>query len=252
MMPEWYLIMLALAMLTALGLSWTPLFVFAPLWAIAMLVPVIQAGLSAARATFSDPSTSRWMAARRRMLTAILHLIQPPARLYGRLREGLTPWRKRFRGWKRPHKQVAAVWRERWSEPSTLLENVERHMAQRGAIAVYGGPYDDWDLCIRGGLLGTLRLRMAVEEHGQGRQLFRFMLMPVWFRVGGWIAIALAGVALVAILNGAFAAYVVLALAAIALELGILHDCGAAQCIALDAIDSLNTNSDNNAAKENT
>ena len=29
-----------------------------------------------------------------------------------------------------------------------------------------GGDYDRWDLEIRGGLLGSLRTRMAIEEHG--------------------------------------------------------------------------------------
>lgn len=244
MMPEWYLITVALALLTALGFSWAPLFIFAPLWAIAMLIPVVQAGLSAARAKYSDPCPTRLMAVRRRLFTAWLHLIQPPARLYGRLREGLTPWRRRHRVWNRPHRQVVTLWRQLWTEPNTLLQNVEDQMRRRGAIAVYGGPYDDWDLCIRGGLLGTLRLRMAVEEHGQGRQLFRFILMPVWFRVGGWIAIVLASIALIAALNGAFAAYVVLALTAIILEMGILHDCGVAQCIAQNAIKSLGSESD--------
>jgi hypothetical protein len=31
---------------------------------------------------------------------------------------------------------------------------------------------------MRGGFLGSARLRMAVEEHGAGKQLFRFRIWP--------------------------------------------------------------------------
>ena len=33
------------------------------------------------------------------------------------------------------------------------------------------------------GALGSARLRMAVEEHGHGKQLLRFQLWPVWSRL---------------------------------------------------------------------
>ena len=43
-----------------------------------------------------------------------------------------------------------------------------------------GGDYDDWDLEVRGGLLGGARLRLGVEEHGAGKQMLRFR---AWMRL---------------------------------------------------------------------
>ena len=57
-----------------------------------------------------------------------------------------------------------------------------------GAVLVLGGEYDRWDLEARGGTLGAARLFMAVEEHGTGKQLFRFRSWPR-FSLEGVIAI---------------------------------------------------------------
>jgi hypothetical protein len=55
---------------------------------------------------------------------------------------------------------------------------MEATMQAAGATVFRGGDYDRWDLEIRGGLLGTARLRLAVEEHGSGRQLVRLRCWP--------------------------------------------------------------------------
>ena len=47
-----------------------------------------------------------------------------------------------------------------------------------GAPVVHGGDFDDWDFSIHGGLFGTVRVITIVEEHSQGRQLFRFRAWP--------------------------------------------------------------------------
>ena len=47
---------------------------------------------------------------------------------------------------------------------------------------VRGGDTDRWDIQVRLGPLGSARLRVAVEEHGQGRQLVRYRVWPRWSR----------------------------------------------------------------------
>ena len=59
-----------------------------------------------------------------------------------------------------------------------------------------GNAYEPWDLEIVGGLLGSARLLMAVENHGSGRQYVRFRAWPRYSKV----ALALASVgALIAV-----------------------------------------------------
>ncbi len=53
-----------------------------------------------------------------------------------------------------------------------------------GAITISGGDYDRWDFEVRGGLLGSSRARVAVEEHGAGRQLVRMRWWPRASRLG--------------------------------------------------------------------
>ena len=59
LMPEWYLIILCLAVISSLGAFWSPLLLFIPLLAFAAGVPLVQACLNATRATFAGPPRSR-------------------------------------------------------------------------------------------------------------------------------------------------------------------------------------------------
>jgi len=58
LMPEWYLVILALAWLSALGTLWTPLFFALPLLGLAVAAPLAQAVLSGARASLTTASLS--------------------------------------------------------------------------------------------------------------------------------------------------------------------------------------------------
>jgi glycosyltransferase involved in cell wall biosynthesis len=176
LMPEWYLIIAALALLTLLGISWQPLLWAGPLLALAIAAPVAQAVLSAAKAEFPTPRPSGTQRLQLRALTALLHLLQPLARLIGRLRHGLTPWRKQLattRGWRWSHS--SEQWSEVWRTPEGWLEDILARLQQQEILARPGGELDAWDLEVRGGLLGGgARLLMAIEEHGSGRQMLRF------------------------------------------------------------------------------
>jgi hypothetical protein len=85
LMPEWYLVILALGWLSVLGIHWKPFLLALPLLLFAVAAPLAQAVLSGAHASFS-PQRSQWARAGLWALTAFLHVLQPLARLWGRLR----------------------------------------------------------------------------------------------------------------------------------------------------------------------
>src|SRR5438552_4652897 len=89
-MPEWHLLTAALAGMAVLSAVFEPLKLAVPMLIVALLPPVAQAWLSAARASFPEASHRR-ARVMRRVLTAALDPVQPPARLRGRLKTGLPP-----------------------------------------------------------------------------------------------------------------------------------------------------------------
>ena len=174
LMPEWYLVIGALAGLAVLGLSWSPLLWIAPLLVLAISAPIAQAALAAYRAQFPVPPKSFGQRVQRRSLTFLLHLMQPVARLIGRLQHGLTPWRRRQLLTMKVTPTERTFWSETWKAPEQWIAELESALRRDGAIVVHGGNWDQWDLSIRGGLLGSLDALITVEEHGSGRQLLRF------------------------------------------------------------------------------
>ena len=228
LMPEWYLVVFALAGATALGLLWPPLLAVAgPVLALAAGTAVVQAVLGARQATL--PATSRTRRAGLRALTVLLHLLQPLARLRGRLQHGLTPWRQRGESdvtW--PSRGVPPVWRERWAEPWAVLARLEAGLRDTGLPVRRGGGVDRWDLAVAGGLFGSARVLMAIEEHGAGRQLVRFRVWPrLPFTVVAVLAL-LAGLAGAAAAGGNLLVAGAIALGAALLALRAVVECGTA------------------------
>src|SRR3989442_11228887 len=104
--------------LSALSFVWSPLTLLLPLLIGAALLPLAQACLSAAHASFPDAPPRRAALMKRRLLTAALHLVQPLARLRGRLKEGLTPWRCRGASKPAPLRPVTtSIWSEHRQAP---------------------------------------------------------------------------------------------------------------------------------------
>jgi GT2 family glycosyltransferase len=218
LMPEWYLIALGLAALSVLSILWSPLGVAIPLLLVSLVVPLSQAWLSAARVPFTGMTLSRPKRVKLRALLTFLYLIQPLARLWGRLRFGLTPWRQRGRcRLAVPQTRHGRVWSEEWRAPEQWLEDVEEALHNQGRAVKRGGNFDWWDLEFRGGLFCTLRTLMAVEEHGSGRQLLRFRTWPRFFLPGLVILLFTAFLSITAAADRAW-----LVALAFALALGLL------------------------------
>ncbi len=188
LMPEWWYVVAALIGLTALGFSWTPLFLFAPLALLALAAPLAQAAQAAARATFPVPARSAGERWQRYALVFFMHVQQPLARLIGRRRHGLTPWRQRGSS-ASAGPAPSQLWSESWRAPEAWVAALETALRSGGAVVRRGGETDPWDLEVRGGLHGSLRAHVAVEEHGAGRQLVRLRVdehAPAPVRLATW------------------------------------------------------------------
>jgi O-antigen biosynthesis protein len=226
LMPEWYLLIAALGAIGALGVIWAPLLVALPLAAAAVIVPVAQAVRGGVRATFAPGARHP---RRLRVLTALLHLTQPLARLTGRFEHGLAPWRHwRLRSVDLPRVRTVELWSEIWRAPEHWLGDIERDLIASGAAVGRGGQFDRWDLQVCGGMLGRVRTLTAVEEHGSGKQLMRVRSWPSPTPLAVGVVATLAAATLVAALGGAAGAAVVTATLVAVLALATVTEVAAA------------------------
>jgi GT2 family glycosyltransferase len=179
LMPEWYLAIAGLLGLSLLGIFWAPLLVAAPMAILTIGARLVQCILSAWHSFFVDEPLSTSSRLKRRSLLASLYLLQPLARLVGRLRQGLTPWRRRGKPcYAIPRLRTRRIWDEHWQSPEERLASIEADLHRQGVATVRGGDFDRWELEVPGGLFGSVRMRMVIEEHGAGRQLVRFRTWP--------------------------------------------------------------------------
>ena len=228
LMPEWYFLLLSLAVLTALGASWSPLLGLSPLLLIGASLTLIQAARGGRRARFHPEPRSKLRRIGLQALAAAFHLVQPAARLLGRVQHGLGPWRWKGLTSVIPLPGVESVWSERWGAIETRLTSLKQIVEQSGTVPVTGGDFDRWDLSIRGGLFGLVRVVAMVEEHGHGRQLFRFRSWPKAPLPAVAILLALATSAVLAALDHAWVASASLSAGAGALGFLIYGDCAMA------------------------
>jgi len=236
-MPEWHLMTASLAGIAALSVAWRPFKLALPLLVAAMVLPVAQAWLSAVRARFPDEPAPWSARLRRRLLTAALHLIQPVARLRGRLTEGLTPWRRR--GTPRPAPLwpvTGAVWSERWEEQDQRLRGMEEGLRADGACVLRGGRHARWDLEVRSGFFGAARLLMGVEEHAGGKQLIRLRWWPTVPARGPLLTLFFTGLGAGAARDHAWGVALLMGLGALLLAGRTLEQCTAAMATVRDAV----------------
>ena len=239
LLPEWYLLVALLGVLTGLGALWSPLLFFGPSFGLAGGSVVAQAVKSAGRVRLDAKPRGRLARARMRVLIAVLHLLQPAARLWGRLRHGLVPWRARgISGWRLPRTRSLALWSEQGRPHAVWLEAFEAALRAASARVRRGGEFDRFDLVVQGGPFGAARALMAVEEHGMGRQYVRFRVWPK-LRRGLPATVLAAALAAGACVDGAWVAGVVLAAASFALAAAGLRECGCAQDAILRALEGL-------------
>jgi len=242
MMPEWYVVIAALTGLSILGIEWKPLLLALPLLIFAVVVPVLHACMCGARVVLPQGARTKKENFKLRALIAGLHLMQPLARLLGRFRLGLTPWRACSVSsislpW--PSPRTFSLWSEQWMSPISWLESLEAGTKKVGAVVMRGGDYDRWDLQLRGGLLGSARILMAVEEHGGGKQLVKFRAWPRCAPAGIVLALLFAALAAFAALGEAWVAFGVLNAIAFLFLMVIFKECASAMSAVLTVFNPL-------------
>jgi GT2 family glycosyltransferase/membrane protein implicated in regulation of membrane protease activity len=204
MMPEWYLVLSALAAISATGVVWAPLFAFVPALVVVAATLIIPAVQGAASARYPSEPMTRRARFLRRLLTTVLHFAQPVARLRGRLKQGLSPWRpRRSDRLHVPRARSSTHWSEQWRAAEERLAEIEADLIASGARVVRGGSFDRWDLEIHSGVLAWARLRMAIEEHGSGKQLVRLRSWPRASRLAVGLTVLVGGLAVAAAVDGA-------------------------------------------------
>jgi O-antigen biosynthesis protein len=238
MMPEWYLVIIVLAALSLLGIFWVPLLIAAPLLVLAVAALLVQATRSAARASFTSTPQSRLSRLKLHSLTAFLYLLQPLARLSGRLRYGLTPWRRRGPpGLRFPRPQKFTIWSECWRAPAEWLQSIEAVLQASGAYVRRGDNFNRWDLEVRGGILGKVRTLMTIEEHGAGKQFVRFRSWPRYSATGLVLTLLFAALFTGAMLSQTWHAAVILGGVTILLIVEMLLECATAMETLLRALE---------------
>jgi O-antigen biosynthesis protein len=237
-MPEWYFVIALLAAVSACGVFWWPLLLALPLLWVALVATLLRAVLAAKRASSTAAPRRGWTRLKLMSLTALLHALQPIARLIGRVQNGLTPWRRRGNAAMGvPWPRTQTVWSERWQPVERWLGSIEASLRSGGASVLRGGSFDSWDLEVRGGALGSVRVRALVEEHGNGRQFVRLHSHP---KLGRLASVGVLGILFLSVapaLVGDRSLSLVLIGIAIALGLRALQECAGATAEVLAAIE---------------
>ena len=230
LMPESLLVTLALMILAAAGWLWKPLFLAGGLPLAAMGVPLAWPIGRAFHLRFPNQPPAR----RRplQLLTAFLHPFQFLARLKGRIQFGLAPWRKRNSPPAiYPGRRTYWLAGKDWHDMVERLPWLEASLRGAGVIARRGGDFDDWDLEVRTGVLGRMRIVMA-DEYSNGKQLVRVRAWPAVSVAALGLALSLAVLAVLAAFDGARWAAVLLGAAAAVLGGWLSRDCiGAASAV---------------------
>ncbi len=177
LMPEWYLLSALLAILAPLGFMWQPLLWLWPLFIISILLVVMQAIVSSSKSASLQPDQNKNF--KYRLLIIFLHIIQPIARLYGRFKHGLTPWRRRGAALNSKFifmfgSRVFTHWSEKWRTPEDWLTDIEKKLFALKTMVKRGGQFSNWDIQVRNGLFSKSRGLLTTEEHGAGKQYLRF------------------------------------------------------------------------------
>ena len=237
-MPEWYLLVFALGLIAAFGWQCDRLWVALPTFLLAACAPIVQAWRSVGRTSAPNSVAERVCL---RLVTAFLYVLQPVARLWGRMQYGISPWRKQCSGFCVPRPMSFRIWSESWQTPAQWLDSMVREIRGAGVKAIRGGDFDHWDLEVPGGMLGSCRLRMAVEEHGRGQQLIRIRSWPHYSALVRGLVLVLAAGAADALLSKANGAFICLATLTGFLGFHIVRQSGAATAAIHLAVQRIST-----------
>jgi GT2 family glycosyltransferase len=182
LMPEWYILSAGFFILSMMGIFLKPLLFLAPLTVFVIILPVSHI---IHRVSLLEPNDTYNRSLKYKIkfqiITIFLHMIQPLARLIGRLQYDLTPWRRFSKRRLGPfYSKNISVWCNNWIEPVIRRQQLEHDLRQSLPHIKRGGVFDNWDLWVKGGVFGGVKIQMAAEDHAQRKQYLRFKLIPHW------------------------------------------------------------------------
>ncbi|MFH1679052.1 MAG: glycosyltransferase, partial [Candidatus Eisenbacteria bacterium] len=236
-MPESYLLLFALMVVSMFGFAWKPLLAAVPFLLLAAVLPAAHAFQTGRHSPLKGGGRSKVRAFRSRCLIGCLTILQPLVRLAGRVSQGLTPLRRlRSRCFTFPRVRVSRFWSEEWRSLNGRLQAVEAAIRGRGAHSVRGGEHDRWDLEVREGAFGAVRILSAIEEHGGGRQMVRFRSWPVPTVTGVALAGFFGGLSTIAIPLHHPVTAILFGAMAVGTGVCVAADCASATNICLGAL----------------
>ena len=227
-LPEWYLVNIALVALSGIGILWKPFLMALPMLGLSAGLPFIHVVIRVARLRCKTKPQRYFHRLKFRLVTAFVHMLQPLARLYGRLMWGLTPWRRSLTGFYPPWPSGFTLWSQRWQAAEERLQLLEATLRTERAVVLRGGAYDRWDLEVRGGFVGATRTQMVIEEHGAGQQYIRFRFWPRCSPIWVVFTTLFASLSAWAALDQAWSASALLATITVLMALLLVRDCAAA------------------------
>jgi len=205
LMPEWYLLSALFAIIGLTGFLWWPLLFAWPLFIASMIMVVVQAAISAKKNSSLQPYQKKNF--KYTFLIIALHVLQPVARLYGRFKHGLTPWRKRGMGLDSIFlfvfgNHIFVYWSEKWKATEEWLMEIEQNLMANKTRVRRGKEFDTWDLQVRSGLFSEGHGLLAIEEHGGGKQLLRFRCKTYYSFAGYLLSGTLCALSVIAAVSG--------------------------------------------------
>jgi O-antigen biosynthesis protein len=237
LMPESFMVIGALVAASTYDLLFDPSFLRVPVANVPLTLMLLLLALGLLIGTAARIGWAVDGDRRVRMLTALLYVLQPFARLCGRTSAGLTPWRGRGGRLATPWPRTRVIWSEDWESPRDRLARLWAYLRLERAAVLSGGSFDRWDIQVRTGPLGSARIRLGVEEHGHGRQLLRFRVWPRWSRGGSALAAVFAGFAVLAFGHASVGTVIVLASLSLATLVQMARQCGSSIGLCLRALD---------------
>jgi cellulose synthase/poly-beta-1,6-N-acetylglucosamine synthase-like glycosyltransferase len=201
--PEWYLATGFLALVFLLTMTWSVSIIPGALFSAGLATSISQA-LMNAHSVRTKPE-SRLERIRLRAAIFFMQLLQPLARLEGRLGSGLMRWNWR---WTRTRPRFVPLtmklWRDEWQDSKDTLKDLRSKLRDSGTVVKSGGDYDRWDLEVREGRFGGCRLLLATQSYGAGRQLLRYRIIPRYSGVALAMSALFVVILVVAVLSGAW------------------------------------------------
>jgi O-antigen biosynthesis protein len=185
-MPEWYVVIFLSFCLSVIGLFSDVFLIFIPVFLLSIMVPITNSFISAYKCNHLGKITG-YCDNRKKMIfiTAFLHFTQPISRLLGRIKYGITPFKKiGLKYLSLPFSKTLNIASNNWKSSEHWLRAFNNKLVSYKLPVRTGGAYDRWDFEIIAGLFGKARIAVLVEEHGEGKQYLRFRTFPKFTSFG--------------------------------------------------------------------